>query len=135
MKKKQNLIKPIIALLMSLILVWSLFMTYVEQVVLPRGAEILHSYAETNMFEILNSTIAEVVSKHSLSYSSLVDIKYASDGEISTMSVDYNKVNAIKSEIAMSVSKKLSQQDEYPVYVKAGSIISATMIAAIFFIV
>ncbi len=121
MKKKRNLIKPIIALLMSLLLVWSLFMTYVEQVVLPRGAEILHSYAETNMFEILNSTIAEVVNKYSLSYSSLVDIKYASDGEISTMSVDYNKVNAIKSEIAMSVSKKLSQQDEYPVYVPVGA--------------
>lgn len=121
MAKKKKILKPLIAIVMCLMLVWSLAITYMERVVLPRGAEILHSYAETNMFEILNSTITEVISKHSLSYSSLVDIKYTSDGEISTISVDYNTVNAIKSEIAMIVSRKLNQQDEYPVSVPIGA--------------
>ena len=121
MTKKKNPLKFIIAVAVLLMLVWSLFTSYIARVVLPRGAEILHSYAETNMFEILNSTIDEVVKSRSADYSSLVDIIYASDGEISTMSINYTEVNAIKSEIAMRVSQKLSQQDEYPVYVPVGA--------------
>ena len=37
------------------------------------------------------------------------------------MSVNYGAVNKIKSEIAMEVSRKLSQQDEIPVYVPIGA--------------
>jgi len=98
MIKRNNKFKIIIFVLVLLLLVFSLLMVYFERVVLPRGAEILHSYAETNMFEILNSTISEVIEKHSLNYESLVDIKYSSDGEISLVSVDYKMVNIIKSD-------------------------------------
>ena len=108
-------------ILVCLALVISLVMMYIERVVFPRGAEILHSYAETNMFEILNSTIDEVIDKYSADYSTLVNISYTPDGDISTVSVNYTMVNAIKSEIAMQVSKKLSQQDEIPVYVPIGA--------------
>ncbi len=111
----------IIYILASLSIVISLAMMYIVRIVLPRGAEILHSYAETNMFEILNSTINEVSRKYSLDYNTLVDISYTSDGDISTLSVNYNVANAMKSEIAMIVSQKLSQQDEIPVYVPIGA--------------
>jgi len=121
MIKRNNKFKIIIFVLVLLLLVFSLLMVYFERVVLPRGAEILHSYAETNMFEILNSTISEVIEKHSLNYESLVDIKYSSDGEISLVSVDYKMVNIIKSEISMLVSQKLSLQDEFPVHVPIGA--------------
>ncbi len=107
--------------LVCLALVFSLIMMYIERMVLPRGAEILHSYAETNMFEILNSTIDEVTRKYSADYSTLVNISYTPDGDISTVAVNYSMVNAMKSEIAMIVSKKLSQQDEIPVYVPIGA--------------
>ena len=121
MKKKRKIFKICIAVLVIISLAFSLLMMYIERVVLPRGAEILHSYAETNMFEILNSTIDEVTQKYSVNYESLVDIKYTDEGDISTMSVNYIAVNKIKSEIAMGVSKKLSQQDEIPVYVPLGA--------------
>jgi len=121
MKKKRKIFKICIAILVILSLAFSLAMMYIERVVLPRGAEILHSYAETNMFEILNSTVDEVTQKYSVDYASLVDIKYTSDGDISSLSVNYGAVNKIKSEIAMEVSKKLSQQDEIPVYVPIGA--------------
>lgn len=107
--------------LVSLALLFSLSMMYIERVVFPRGAEILHSYAETNMFEILNSTIAEVVDKYSADYNTLVNISYTPDGDIGTVTVNYSMVNAIKSEIAMNVSQKLSMQDEIPVYVPIGA--------------
>ena len=121
MSKKRKILKIIILVPVILSIVFSAAMRYVERVVLPRGAEILHSYAETNMFEILNSTVNEVTKKYSLDYSSLVDIKYTNEGDISTMSVNYGAVNKIKSEIAMEVSRKLSQQDEIPVYVPVGA--------------
>ena len=124
MKNKSKKNKIIILTLVVILLVYSLFMTYVERVMLPRGAEILHSYAETNMFEILNETIDEVTKKHSTTYESIVDIKYASDGDITALTVNQNMVNAIKSEIAIKVSKKLSQQDETPVYVHVGAFLN-----------
>lgn len=121
MAKQRKKIKYFVAVLVSLTLVFSLILVYIQRIVLPRGAEILHSYAETNMFEILNSTIEEVTEKYSADYSTLVNINYTPDGEISTVSVNYSMVNTIKSEIAMIVSKKLSQQDEIPVYVPLGA--------------
>ena len=124
MKNKSKKTKIIVAILVGLLLVYSLFMTYVERVMLPRGAEILHSYAETNMFEILNETIGEVTKKYSATYEDIVDVKYASDGDITALTVNQHKVNAIKSEIAMVVSKKLSQQDEIPVYVPVGAFLN-----------
>ena len=124
MKKKRKIFKICISVLVILSLAFSLAMMYIERVVLPRGAEILHSYAETNMFEILNSTVNEVTQKYSLNYSNLVDIKYSSDGDIGALSVNYAVVNKIKSEIAMEVSKKLSQQDEIPVYVPIGAFLN-----------
>ncbi|MBO7288969.1 MAG: hypothetical protein J6V03_03140 [Clostridia bacterium] len=66
MAKKTKTVKIIIALIVFFMLLWSLVTFYIQRVVLPRGAEILHSYAETNMFEILNSTIDEVIKKNSV---------------------------------------------------------------------
>ena len=121
MSKERKLIKRIMILIIVLTLAFSLIMMYIERRVLPRGAEILHSYAETNMFEILNSTVSQVVEKYSADYSSLVDINYNSDGDISGLAVNYKLANMLKSEIAMIVSQKLSQQDEIPVYVPIGA--------------
>jgi len=121
LKKKKNIAKYLLILLAFLMFAISAVTIYLERFVFPRGAEVLHSYAETNMFEILNSTIAEVVEKHSLSYGDLVELSYASDGEISALSVNHNMVNSIKSEIAMQVSHKLNLQDEYPVHVPIGA--------------
>ncbi|MBR2405168.1 MAG: sporulation protein YunB [Clostridia bacterium] len=94
---------------------------YIEAKIMPRGAEVLHSYAETNMFEILNSTVDEVIEKYSIDYDSLVNIIYSDDGSISALEVNYALVNKIKSEISMLVSKRLSDQDEMPVYVPMGA--------------
>ena len=121
MSVKGNKGKIFVFIIMIFMLMWSLASCYIQRVALPRGAEVLHSYAETNMFEILNSTIAEVVEKHSLDYGDLVELSYASDGEISALSVNHNMVNSIKSEIAMQVSHKLNLQDEYPVHVPIGA--------------
>ena len=98
-----------------------LFTKWIEAKVLPRGAEVLHSYAETNMFEILNSTVAEVVERYGIKYDNLVNINYDTSGTISSISVDYVLINKIKSEISMAISKKLSGQDEIPVYVPIGA--------------
>lgn len=117
-----NKVKGRVLLLLSLMIAASAFgfIKYVESVILPRGGEALHSYAETNMFEILNSTITEVVDKYSLKHDNLVDIKYTNSGAISAISVNYVLANKIKSEISMLISQKLSEQDEYPVYVPMG---------------
>ncbi len=94
---------------------------YIEAEIMPRGAEVLHSYAETNMFEILNATVDEVIEKYSIDYDSLVNIIYADDRTISALEVNYAMVNKIKSEISMLISRRLSDQDEMPVYVPLGA--------------
>ena len=88
---------------------------------MPKGAEILHSYAETNMFEILNGVIEENIEKNSLDRKDIVDIHYASNVTISSVNINYILANKIKSEVSTLISKRLSEQDEMPVYVPIGA--------------
>ncbi len=81
----------------------------------------LHSYAETNMFEILNSSITEVLGNYHNEDSQLVDITYSPNGEIASVQVNYILANKIKSDVSMLISKKLNEQDEVPVYVPIGT--------------
>ncbi len=119
MSKNKN-IKLIVFILVLVSFVLTIFTRWLTKSVFPRGAEVLHSYAETNMFEILNSTVSEVVEKYSIKYEDLAEIKYDKFGVISSISIDYSLVNRIKSEISMIISEKLSNQDEIPVYVPIG---------------
>ncbi len=114
-------IKIVILILVLVSLLATMFIKWMEIFIFPRGAEVLHSYAETNMFEILNSTISEVVEKYSIKYEDIVEIKYDQFGVISSISVNYSLVNRIKSEISMIISEKLSNQDEIPVYIPLGA--------------
>ena len=90
-------------------------------VVLPRGAEVLHSYAETNMFETLNDAIEEVIKSNELDRNELLDIHYADNGTISSVNINYILANKIKTEVSSLISKRLSEQDEMPVYVPLGA--------------
>ena len=102
-------------------LIFTFLNRYISSVVMPRGAEILHSYAETNMFEILNGAIEEVIEKNSLDRNDIVDIHYASNGTISSVNINYVLANKIKSEVSTLISKRLCEQDEMPVYVPIGA--------------
>ena len=117
---KNKKIRIVVLFFIIISLVITLFVKWMEFCLFPRGAEVLHSYAETNMFEILNSTISEVIEKYSIKYEDIVEIKYDKFGVISSINVDYGLVNRIKSEISMIISEKLSNQDEIPVYVPVG---------------
>lgn len=119
--KIRRVIISVMACVVIITLLYTVFIKYVEKHVMPRGAEVLHSYAETNMFEILNSTISEVVSEYGIDYSDLIDVSYTQSGAIASMSVDYILANKIKSEISMRISEKLNEQDEAPVYVPLGA--------------
>ncbi len=118
---KISKLKILILLFALSLLCFTLISKYIAKVVLPRGAEILHSYAETNMFEILNSTVNEVVEKYSVNNQDFVDIKYSQNGTISSININYMLANKIKSEVSMLISKRLSEQDEMPVYVPIGA--------------
>lgn len=113
--------KKILIILLSLAVVMFGVSKYIETVVMPRGAEVLHSYAETNMFEILNSTVEDVIEKYSADYGSLVNVSYSESGAISSINVNYILANKIKSDISMIISQRLSEQDEMPVYVPLGA--------------
>lgn len=119
--RRNKIIKIVVLVFIIVTVSFTFFSKWITKSVFPRGAEVLHSYAETNMFEILNSTVSEVIEKYSIKYEDLVEIKYDKFGVISSISVDYSLVNRIKSEISMIISEKLSNQDEIPVYVPLGA--------------
>ena len=119
--RRNKIIKIVVLVFITVTVSFPFFSKWITKSVFPRGAEVLHSYAETNMFEILNSTVSEVIEKYSIKYEDLVEIKYDKFGVISSISVDYSLVNRIKSEISMIISEKLSNQDEIPVYVPLGA--------------
>lgn len=121
MMKSETKIKLILVAFLLVLTAISLFMKYVEKVVMPRGAEVLHSYAETNMFEILNSSITDVLDSYGKEAENIVDVKYTQNGEIASVEVNYILANNIKSDVSMLISKKLSEQDEIPVYVPLGT--------------
>lgn len=92
----------------------------IKRFVLPRGAEVLHSYAENDMFEIINNVANKTIDKYNLSYDKLSDIKYDSEGKISSINVNYVMINKIKSEISATISKELTDCDDEDVYIPIG---------------
>ena len=94
---------------------------YTERFIWPRGGEILQSYSETVMFDILNTTVMEVMEKYSYDNSSLIKHQYDNDGNITSFEVDYNAVNKIKSEISTRISDKLSANDNAKIKIPLGS--------------
>lgn len=122
MKNKISVfIKILIVIILILVLSFNLLMRYAAKSFFPNGAEVLHSYAETNMFEILNSTITEIIEKYSVDYNKLINVSYDNDGNITALHINQMLINIIKSDISLAISNKLNQQDEIPVYVPIGS--------------
>lgn len=120
MKRVKKIIKILILIILVLIVLLFLGVKCINKYIFVRGADVLHSYAESNMFDILNSTVSYVLQKYENDGQSIVTINYNKDGTISYLNVDYNLANKIKSEISLLISHKLSHQDEVPVYVPVG---------------
>ncbi len=118
-----KILKYVVIFLILISLVSFFLNRYIAKVILPRGAEVLHSYAETNMFEILNSAISEVIEKYSNKNQDIVTVNYLDNGMIGSINIDYNTANKIKSEVSLLVSKRLSEQDEMPVKVHLGDFV------------
>ncbi len=118
---RKKLIRCIVCTLVIIMCMFSVLTVYIEKTVFPRGAEVLHSYAENNMFEILNQSISDVMDKYSISYDSLVNITYDNSGVINSVSIDYFAVNKIKSDISVLVSKRLNNVEGMEVDVPLGA--------------
>ena len=118
--KKRKYSGLLITFLIVIVTLFTILTQCAKKYFFPRGADVLHSYAENDMFEIMNNVTRRVIEEYSIDYSKLADIKYTADGKISSVNINYLLVNKIKSEISTRISKELTDCDDNDVYIPVG---------------
>lgn len=82
----------------------------------------VESYAVFYAENAVNDAVTEVLTKNSIKYNDLINLKENSDGKISVLLVDNIKVNSLKSEISREISKSIKEAENGYIYLNAGTI-------------
>ena len=78
---------------------------------------------------VVNQAINEVIDKNGSMTGNLLKIEKDNDGKIAAVSPDMNVMNALKSEIAITISKKLNETANSKIKVPLGNITGITLLS------
>lgn len=78
--------------------------------------------AETVCYNIANGVIADEITNEKLSYNEIVALSVNNDNNISSLKIDVEKLNFLKSKISSEMSEKLSNGDEFKISIPLGTL-------------
>lgn len=80
------------------------------------------SEAETIILNAANQAVLNVLDKNNISYSDISNVSRDADGIITGIEIDIENVNRLKSEISGELSKLVSQNNKYDLYIPMGTL-------------
>lgn len=80
------------------------------------------SEAETIILNAANQAVLNVLEKNDISYSTLSNVSRMSDGTITGIEIDIEKVNTLKSQISGELSRIVSQNNKYELNIPIGTL-------------
>lgn len=81
------------------------------------------SYAETLFLNAANNSVVNILKDNSISYSNIANLSKNSDGQITSLEIDIEKINLLKSLIANEMSKDLSDKEYYDLKIPLGTLL------------
>lgn len=80
------------------------------------------SEAETIILNAANQSVLNVLEKNNISYSNISNVSRQSDGIITGIEIDTQKVNILKSQISNELSRIVSENNQYDLYIPVGTL-------------
>ncbi len=80
------------------------------------------SEAETIILNAANQAVLNVLEKNNISYATLSNVSRMSDGTITGIEIDIEKVNTLKSQISGELSRIVSQNNKYELNIPIGTL-------------
>ena len=84
------------------------------------------SVAETIMLNSANEAILNILEKNSINYDDIVMLSNNNDGYVTSLEININKVNGLKSEISNEVARIVDSKEYYEVKIPIGTFLGNT---------
>lgn len=81
------------------------------------------SEAETIIFNIANRVIGQEVTDADISYNDIVNLSRDESGNVTSLEIDIEKINYLKSTISSKISEEVSRSGEYTLSIPVGNLI------------
>lgn len=83
------------------------------------------SYAETLFLNAANKAVAEILKETETSYGKIANLSKNSEGQITSLEIDIEKINLLKSLISNQMSEDLANNEYYDLKIPIGSLIGS----------
>lgn len=80
------------------------------------------SEAETIILNAANEAVLNILDENDISYSDISNVSRQSDGIITGIEIDIEKINRLKSQISNELSKIVSENNKYDLYIPVGTL-------------
>jgi len=80
------------------------------------------SEAETIILNATNEAVLNILDENDISYSDISNVSRDADGIITGIEIDIEKINRLKSQISNELSKIVSDNDKYDLYIPMGTL-------------
>ncbi len=114
--------------LICIFAVFILFTIYIINDVESRVNPLINNMAISNLNSVVlrecNSAVSDLIGNYDISYDSLVDKSAAGDGSVKSLSIDYNKLNVMKSDLAVEVQTRIDQINSVDIQIPLMAFIS-----------
>lgn len=83
------------------------------------------SEAETIILNAANLAVLNILDRHDISYNNISNISRQSDGTITGIEINIEKLNQLKSSISNEISKLISQNNKYDLKIPIGTLMGS----------
>ena len=80
------------------------------------------SEAETIILNAANNAVLNIISQNKISYKDISNVSRKEDGKITGIEIDIEKVNLLKSRISGELSRIVSENNKYDLYIPIGTL-------------
>ncbi len=117
-KRRFSVVKRWFVLILCLIIVFAFCFISVKPFVFVYAK----SEAETIILNAANQAVLNVLEQNNITYSDVSNISRTTEGIITGIEINVEKINLLKSQISNEVSKIISQNNKYDLYIPVGTL-------------
>lgn len=91
----------------------------------PIIADCAQSNGESLMIQVADQTVVELLRENQITYEKLVTLTYNNEGQVTSLCVNPEPLNAIRAQLAVRMSEKISKRSSYDLSIPLGTLIGS----------
>lgn len=118
-------LKRFLLLLLCFTLITCILLASVFLKVKPLIFTYAKSYAETLFLNAANTAVVEILKQNEISYKKIATLSRNNDGQVTSLEIDIEKLNLLKSLIYNKMSADLTEKEYYDLKIPLGSLLGS----------